>query len=98
MLEKLPEFVGQALQGRRAGLENILSNKIALTGLTAAATTLREGRRAEPTTLRGWDSACWRRGYRRPGRTAADSTVDRTSGGVPCRRRAKLARVFATEL
>jgi len=32
MLEKLPEFVGQALQGRRAGLENILSNKIALTG------------------------------------------------------------------
>jgi phosphatidylethanolamine-binding protein (PEBP) family uncharacterized protein len=32
MLEKLPEFVGQALQGHRAGLENILSNKIALTG------------------------------------------------------------------
>jgi Raf kinase inhibitor-like YbhB/YbcL family protein len=32
MLEKLPEFVGQALQGRRAGLENILSNKIALSG------------------------------------------------------------------
>jgi len=32
MLEKLPEFVGQALQGRRAGLDNILSNKIALTG------------------------------------------------------------------
>jgi Raf kinase inhibitor-like YbhB/YbcL family protein len=32
MLEKLPEFVGQALQGRRAGLENILSNKVALAG------------------------------------------------------------------
>jgi Raf kinase inhibitor-like YbhB/YbcL family protein len=32
MLEKLPEFVGQALQGRRAGLENILSNKVALSG------------------------------------------------------------------
>jgi Raf kinase inhibitor-like YbhB/YbcL family protein len=32
MLEKLPEFVGQALQSRRAGLENILSNKVALTG------------------------------------------------------------------
>jgi Raf kinase inhibitor-like YbhB/YbcL family protein len=32
MLEKLPEFVGQALQGRRAGLENILSNKVTLTG------------------------------------------------------------------
>src|ERR1700729_1863430 len=32
MLEKLPEFVGQALQGHRAGLENILSNKIAVTG------------------------------------------------------------------
>ncbi|HEY6922569.1 MAG TPA: YbhB/YbcL family Raf kinase inhibitor-like protein [Steroidobacteraceae bacterium] len=32
MLEKLPEFVGHALQERRAGLESILSNKIALTG------------------------------------------------------------------
>jgi Raf kinase inhibitor-like YbhB/YbcL family protein len=32
MLEKLPEFVGHALQDRRAGLENILSNKVALTG------------------------------------------------------------------
>jgi Raf kinase inhibitor-like YbhB/YbcL family protein len=32
MLEKLPEFVGQALQSRRAGLENILSNKVTLTG------------------------------------------------------------------
>ena len=32
MLEKLPECVGQALQERRAGLENILSNKVALTG------------------------------------------------------------------
>lgn len=32
MLEKLPEFVGQALQGRRAGLEKILSNKVPLTG------------------------------------------------------------------
>jgi Raf kinase inhibitor-like YbhB/YbcL family protein len=32
MLEKLPEFVGHALQDRRAGLDNILSNKVALTG------------------------------------------------------------------
>jgi Raf kinase inhibitor-like YbhB/YbcL family protein len=31
MLEKLPEFVGHALQSRRAGLENVLSNKV-LTG------------------------------------------------------------------
>jgi len=32
MLEKLPEFVGHALQGRRAGLENLLSNKVPLSG------------------------------------------------------------------
>ncbi len=32
MLEKLPEFVGEALQDRRAGLASILSNKVALTG------------------------------------------------------------------
>jgi len=32
MLEKLPGFVGHALQDRRAGLENILSNKIRLAG------------------------------------------------------------------
>ena len=32
MLEKLPEFVGHALQEQRAGLDNILSNKVGLRG------------------------------------------------------------------